>query len=245
MGFQVLWPAEVQRVVLFISWCFDRGLAPSTITTYIAGLNFCHKLHGGVDLHNTFMINKLLEGCARLKKKKDVRLPISYNLLKKICGVLHQVCLDEFEVKIFKAAFLLAYFGMFRVSEIVAHSAVLVDRTLKFANVEVTPGAKAVIVVLDVYKMNQHGLPVSMKIPAKVDGSVCPVRANGCPVTRYQFSAVLAKCIRLICPSCSNIKSHSFWIGRATQLAAMGISGEGIKKLGRWSSETYARYIRR
>lgn len=260
---QTSWPINIQHVILFISWCFEKGLSSSTIHTYISGLNFFHKLHGGSDLFDEFIISKLVEGCCRLRRKKDTRLPITLSLLKKIAGVLSQVCYDEFEFRTFKAAFLLAYFGMFRVSEIVAPSMGNVDRTLKASNVNVSTGGKELSIILEVYKTNQRGYPITLKIPAEIDESVCPVKAvsqywlrrpnhngpffchaNGRSVTRYQFSAVLAKCLRLVCQSSSNIKSHSFRIGRATQLAEMGVPGYKIKILGRWSSEAYSRYIR-
>ena len=101
---------------------------------------------------------------------------------------------------------------------------------------------------LKVTKTNQLGPSTILKIPYEQDENVCPVSAvnefcsvrpvgdgpffchtNGSPITRYQFSWVLAKCIRRVCPGCSNIKSHSFRIGRATQFFALGVSIEKIK----------------
>lgn len=68
--------------------------------------------------------------------------------------------------------------------------------------------------------------------------------ADGAPVTSSQFSSVLAKCIARTQFSSGHFRSHSFRIGRATDLAASGCSTELIKTMGRWSSESYLGYIR-
>ena len=59
-----------------------------------------------------------------------------------------------------------------------------------------------------------------------------------------QFSAVLAKCISSSPFSGSHILSHSFRIGRASELASKGLPDEAIMKLGRWRSSAYRTYIR-
>lgn len=41
----------------------------------------------------------------------------------------------------------------------------------------------------------------------------------------------------------SRLTSHSFRIGRATTFAIEGLSDDEIKRIGRWESNTYLRYI--
>ena len=257
------WPVNSQHVVLFVAYCFEKGLAPSTIHTYVAGVNHFHKLAGGSDLKEVFMIKKLLEGCLRLRKKKDTRLPISIKILMNVSAILPSVCYDEFEVKMFRAAFLLAYFGLFRVSEIVASSNLAVNRSISWRDVSMGHENKHLVIILRISKTSQCGAPITLKIPRETNAELCPVQAvqdylairpnfqgpffchaNGAPTTRGQFSAVLAKSIGRILPGCKTIKSHSFRIGRATQLFGMGLSGDKIKMLGRWRSDAYKSYIR-
>lgn len=69
----------------------------------------------------------MLEGCLRLRKKKDKCIPITIEILKDVCAMLPIICYDNFETKLFNAAFLLSYFGLFRASEIVAPSSFFVD----------------------------------------------------------------------------------------------------------------------
>ena len=98
---------------------------------------------------------------------------------------------------------------------------------------------------------------------AKTDTPVCPVKLlkdylavrsklngllfchfNGKHVSRYQFSSILSKSLKVLGIDSSGIKSHSFRIGAATEAAAKGICNEEIMKLGMWKSETYKSYIR-
>lgn len=257
------WPTEAQHIVLFISFCFEKGLAPNTISTYVAGVNHVHKMHGGEDLRETFIIKKMLEGCTRLRKRNDTRLPITIKLLNDVCNILPTVCYNQFEVKLFKAAYLLAFFGLLRVSEIVVPSSILANRTLAYEDVSFSPGNKHILLTLRISKTNQSGHPETLKIPCEENSLLCPVtacrdfllvrpvsrgpffcHADAAPLTRCQFSAVLAKCLKCILPGCRNIKSHSFRIGRATHLYSLGVSGDVIKTLGRWRSDAYKKYIR-
>ena len=87
--------------------------SPSTIVTYVAGVGCHFKLSGGPDPTGTFIMTKMLEGCRRGDARLDQRSPISPPLLAKILAVLPFVCSSIFEVKLFRAAMLLAFFRIF------------------------------------------------------------------------------------------------------------------------------------
>ena len=55
-NFPHAWPALVELVIPFISYCFDLGYNPSTITRKIAGAGFYHKLHNQDDPTAAFII---------------------------------------------------------------------------------------------------------------------------------------------------------------------------------------------
>lgn len=118
----IQWPADILHIILFISFTFERGQSPKSIKTYIAGINYWHKLHGWIDLSENFVIKKLLEGFSRARVSKDNRAPITKKLLQEILEQVPSICDNEFESKLFSAIFTLAYFGLFRVSELVAQS---------------------------------------------------------------------------------------------------------------------------
>lgn len=254
------WPAPEPHIALFIAHCFENGLSPRTIRTYISGINYFHKLHGWLDLTNLFLIKKLLEGCNRSSSTKDDRVPVTFKILVQLTSKLPTVCVSPYEVFLFKALWVLAYFGLFRVSELVTTGCI--SNQIQFHNVSIN--TSHLTIILGKHKTNQLGKPVELKIPTEPFSPLCPVRqvgqflavrpssyngplfchADGSPVTRYQFATVLNKCIIKAGLSNSKIRTHSFRMGRATDLAGNAVPAGAIMKLGRWSSDAYKSYIR-
>ncbi|WAR28090.1 hypothetical protein MAR_013794 [Mya arenaria] len=76
--------------------------------------------------------------------------------------------------------------------------------------------------------------PLYLSVRPNIDGPLfCRFRKE--PLTKYQFRAMLMKCLEF-CGIRAIIKSHSFRIG-ATALASMlNIPDDDIKLMGRWSS---------
>lgn len=256
------WPVPQQQIVLFIAYCFEIGLAPKTITTYLAGVNYYLKLNDWPTIDNFFLAKKMLEGCHRSRKSKDIRAPISGKVLMAISSVIQVTCYNEYESKLFRSLFTMAYFGLFRVSELVAASNALVGTALKSENIQIDQNY--VVITLNKFKTNQRGDVVTLKLPSESNTAICPVHAadefdqlrpkhcpiffshaNGTPVTRQQFSAVLAQCLRKTVYVSGHYRSHSFRIGRASDLAAQGMPMEQIMKLGRWQSTSCKLYIRK
>lgn len=243
-----------------MTFCFERGFLPKTITTYIAGLNYYHKLSGFYDITHVFVISKLLEGCRRNRLSRDNRAPLTKPLLKAVCSILPEVCYDTYETKMFSSVFTLAYFGLFRVSELVAVSSSRVGFPIEYSDLSFS-GNKYVSIRLRHSKTNHSGRPIILKIPKEI-GQICPVRMltefviirprhqgvlfchrDSSVVTRTQFSAVLNKCIGRLGLS-GTYRTHSFRIGRASDLASAGLNSQAIMKLGRWTSNSYKLYIR-
>lgn len=262
-NFSHIWPAPVEHVILFISYCFDLGYSPSTITTYLSGIGSYHKLLNLYDPTAAFIIKKMLEGCRRTRPRKDVRAPITEAILQKICSLLPDICYSIYEHYLFQAAYLTAYFGLLRVSELVFTSPMQANRPLLFSDVQVVNDPKALVVSIRASKTNQAGPPTVLRIPLSGHPSMCCVlavqqflhirpanaqyffcHANGAPLTRSQFSGVLSRAIRNIGLPAKLYTSHSFRIGRASDLSSRGVSNDTIKKLGRWRSNAFNGYIR-
>ena len=254
------WPIPIQHIILYIAFCFEKNYSPATIMAYMSGISFFHKINGYPDPSNNFAVQKMLEGCKRSRKSKDLRSPISLSMLNSILLALKHICYSEYETILFKTVFSMAYFGLFRVSELVGTN--LHDRALTKNDVVLERNASAVLIQLRVTKTNQIGSPTSIRISQNTENSVMfgllktymsllPTKAyfffchaDKKPLTRYQFSSVLSKACKLTGFSSKTIKSHSFRIGRATDLAIRNVPDDVIKQLGRWSSNSYARYIR-
>lgn len=256
-----LWPLSIKDVSLFIAYCFEKAFSAKSISTYISGLAFVHKINNWYDINQSFVVKKLLEGCHRSRPSFDRRAPITFNMLQKICSLTQSVCFNEYESVMFKSMFSLAFFGLFRVGELTTSR--YQPSALNCNDVIFAYDNKAVQITMRHFKTNQRGKPVILKIPCEDTDLICPVctlrnylqsrtpgvgplfiHMNGSPVTRYQFSAVLKKCIDRAGFSSSHFRTHSFRIGRATHLASLGLHGSAIMKLGRWYSDAHKLYIR-
>lgn len=259
------WPSPVEHLSLFISYCFGSGCAPSTITAHLSGLSFHHKLFDLQDPTTCFIIKKLLEGCRRTRPRHDIRAPITEPLLAKICAVLPEFCWSHYESTLFAAAYTIAYHGLMRVSEVVFTNQLQANRPLLESDVWLGEGHNVLFISIRVSKTNHTGPPTLLRIPIadKASSSICCVTAvkhymqyrpahskyffchqNSYPLTRSQFTGVLSKAVQRLGLPTHLYASHSFRIGRASDLAAKGYSSETIKHSGRWNSGAVNRYIR-
>ena len=82
---------------------------------------------------------------------------------------------------------------------------------------------------------------LKVRFPARL----CPLflHFDGSVLTRYQFNSVLQKALKF-CDVTDHIRSHSFRIGGANELARIGVSDSDIKSWGCWSYGAYLSYIR-
>lgn len=257
------WPASLFHVVSFISFLSVEGWAPSSINCHISALAFFHKINSWLDPTNHFLITKLKEGCKRLNRRVDGRLPITPSILSRLIRVLPALCQSDFEIHLFKASFLVSFFGFLRLSEFTAKTKLGDNsRVLSYEDVTVL-NSQSLKIRIRFSKTDQVGHSTSLIINACSDPILCPVKAvseflifrpncpgplfrhfNGEPLTSSQFSVKLKQGIRLLglCPK--YYSSHSFRIGAATTAATAGMSDSGIKSLGRWRSNSFQLYIR-
>ena len=263
LGVTCAWPAPIPHVIAFLSHLSIEGKAPSTIGTYLASIAFVHKVNGWIDPTDNFVVKKMREGSRRLKGQPDCRSPITISILNHVCQSLNGFCTSVFEVSLFKAAFLLAFFGFLRVGEFTAISKNSdSSRILNIKDVSINKGG-FMNVVIRFSKTDQRGKSVTLRFQHGSSGILCPVKAmtdylcvrpmgdgplfihsNSSPLTRYQFDSVLKKGIRSIGLEPKNFSPHSFRIGAATAAAVGGIPLDSIKSMGRWQSSAVMLYIR-
>ena len=251
----------VSDLAFFVSFCYQKGYSPASVTTYMSAISFVHKLRNIDDPIESFVIRKILEGFRRLQSKKDLRAPITEDILIRIVQSLPFICYNRYELALFHSVYSLAFFGLFRVGELVFTDQRQSGYPLMFEDISIT--SNKMIVRLRMSKTNQYGRPVFINIPSDLNMSICPVfamqrylslrgsisgnlfcHANMLPLTRYQFGAILSKAISHIGLSSKVYRSHSFRIGRATSLAISGVPSDQIMKLGRWKSSAFSSYIR-
>ena len=151
------------------------------------------------------------------------------------------------------------FFGLLRASEFTApSSSPFLPSTLLYHHVSLSFSPNVAHLFLPSSKTDQFASGADIKL-FRQSPLVCPFSAtlafhtvhpfrtgpffrfcSGDYLTRSAFVALL----RSVFPSQSSLNSHSFRIGGASALAAAGIPDFEIRILGRWSSDSFLRYIR-
>lgn len=258
-GFSFREPSEA-TVLAFLSQLIQQRFSFSYVSKTLAGISFFFRLLGLQPCTSYFSVKQALKGYRRLTFVSDSRRPISLDILHGLCKVTAIVCFSKYEALLFKTAFVLAFFGAFRISELVP------------ANKQGTSGIRFEQVVVDQLgvhiwlqqsKTDQCGKGRWVNLCVQEDGIVCPVEAvkqfmgirplgkgfflihaNSMPLTKFQFDAVFKKC--LVQMGLTNLKfsSHSFRIGAASEAARVGLPDSDIKEMGRWKSHCFRLYVR-
>jgi len=134
----VQWPPNVALMTDFIAHLSLREFSPASARLYVAGIGYNCKILNVKDVTQNFVIKKMLLGFAQMKHRTDSRLPLTPSLLCNIFDKLPVGCSSDYESRLFRAAFSLAYFGLFRVGELVADSSSCRAHALLIKNVTFT-----------------------------------------------------------------------------------------------------------
>ena len=251
-------PLDVNQILLLLSFLNMKGLAPSSITTYLSAIGYVHKAYNVINPTVNFLVQKVLAAINRIHGVGDARLPITKFILHRLIDAVPTVVSNYYNSKLLKAMFLIAFYGLFRVGEITIQRngeiALLLDQLQLFQD--------RFILTISKFKNNKSNKPFDIVIHKQM-GDYCPLSTlleylvvRGCskgplfqfgdgkPVSRNFFSQRLKDCISFCGFDPKRFKSHSFRIGSASFLASIGKSDLQIKLLGRWKSDSFLRYIR-
>lgn len=256
------WPPPLNQLVDFISYLSLKSYSPSSVKLSMSAISFCCKIRNLNDSTNSFLVSKMLTGLSRTHKRKDLRMPVTSEILCKIILALPNICSSQYESILFSSLFSLAFFGFFRVGELVQNSKITVAHALQVHNICLVPDSNSVRIFVPYSKTDQSGKGCTIQLPSS-SSIICPVallksflevrpaypgsffkHRAGEPVTRYQFVSVLKKALLAAGIHSNLYNSHSFRIGAATAAHAAGMDGDSIALFGRWKSDCYKSYIR-
>lgn len=209
------------------------------------------------------MLKKAMIGLSRLDQRKDNRMPITLDILKALVQVLALVCRSLYEATLFTAIFVTAFYGYFRIGELVQNSITDIGHAVQLQDITFGTDNKSVTINLKHSKTDQEGRGAVVDIKS-VDKHLCPVlslrkflrlrpkamgslfcHVNGAPVTRYQTASVFNQSLVRLGLDTQIYKLHSFRIGAATHAWSTGKGKEQIAQDGRWTSNCLFRYIRK
>ena len=261
------------RVLYYITYLVDKGTQSSTIRSYVSAIKSVLADDDYELQVSKLILSALTRACKRHNDSLRTRLPIQRGLFELLLFEIERkyLCLTNnqpYLCALYQCIFVLAYFGLMRVSKLVGCHAV------KAKDVHAARNKEKILIIL--YESKTHGkgdLPQEIKLAAdetitkRTRKTFCPfeitnnfadlrgrqyehdgehffVFADGSNVTPYDVNKLLKKLLKELELDCSYYGSHSFRIGRATDLMKFGARVEQIKLMVRWKSNTVFRYIR-
>lgn len=263
-------PLTEESLMHFATHCFKSlKLKYSTIKLYICGIRYRY-LEAGVP--NVFdnrgsanlpRLESVYRGIKRSETKvKKIRLPITVDILRKICIKLRNGCFSKYTDSLMEATCVMAYFGFLRCGEFTVHSEF--DREINLCLGDILFKEDAVVLTLKTSKTDPFRLGVDIELFATAK-DICPVSSlkryltirkgpskeddplfvleNGLPLNRNEFVKNLRSVLNLIGYKAELFAGHSFRIGAATSIGTR-VDDHMIQTLGRWNSQCYIRYIR-
>ena len=256
-------PLNVEFVCLYIAHLHFCGLKYSTIRSSLSGLAYVHKMSGTSDPTTDPPVTKTLQGVRNIERRgpgQNQLLPITKPILHALLDAIPFCLNSSYQQHMFRALFLLCFYSCLRVGEAVHSTSAAHTLTVS----QVTKQDSGFTITLKSYKHSRASRdPIPKLVLETVQGPHCPVAAlnkylacrpacegplflneQGSPVNRNSLVNVLRHCLSLCGLPVTRYNTHSFRIGRATQLAIEGYSDDYIRRLGRWKTNAYQEYIR-
>ena len=264
-------PITEHTMCCFAAYLADRTLSPQTVKGYLAAVRNMQLSLGLPDPrdHSSLpRLKRVLAGISRVRLSQQhcprVRLPITGSLLTRIHTALVQSTNPD--RTLIWAISSLAFFGFFRLGELLVESADQYQQAscLSWGDVAVdsisTPSM--VRVHLRRSKCDQFGKGVDV-IVGRTGSPICPVTAvleyirvrqdepgpffinrKKEPATKPWLVQQVRRILQTLGLPQDNYAGHSFRIGAATSAALAGIEDSTIQALGRWQSAAFLQYIR-
>jgi hypothetical protein len=231
----------------FFAHLADRHLLHSTMKVYLSAITFHSQLSGFPLTARTMpRLHYLLMGIRRSQGgtlSKPRRAPLSTH---------HLISLREFlaiqypphDSRMLWAAFTAAFFGLLRSSEYTCPTeSTVVPSSLLCAHVAIAPDFAEATLLLPFSKTDRFGSGVHIHL-FSLPSPFCPLSALVHFLSvRSRAAGPLFIFMNGAFPRQPTLNTHSFRIGGASALADAGVPDYIIQLMGRWSSDSFLRYI--
>ena len=260
------WEEKVQLYCTYLT--HNVGLQSSTIKSYVSAIKHTLVLDGYDWNDRLLLLSTFVKSCKLHNDHVLVRFPIQIGLLELLLLQLEELYQTQGYLEaLYKALFVTCYYGLLRVGEVTETEA---GHTIKAKDIHVSYNKKSVLLVLRSSKTHTVG-DRPQKIVIKPDTNCrlqhfCPVNIisnylelknqynsdeenlfsfrDGTPVRATLFREVLRRTIANLHLNSEFYDTHSFRIGRATDLMKNGVPVDQIKHQGRWKSNAVFQYLR-
>ena len=252
--FRVNWKnATTDHVTDYVTYLQDTtSLAPATIKSRVSAIAFQYKTRLNADPTKSFATEILLNNLEKQAQSRK-RLPIDKKLLKKLLLTLYQynsIYLHHAFYLMYNLMYLLAL----RVSELLAYSKKF-DHALRFNDFYINNNK--VTITVRSGKHNSSPTKYEFRCTNRFFWHFQEfVRLRGnktgpffCfkdqqPFSRTFFTEKLKEDLCSLELNARDYNTHSFRVGRTSDLALEGASDRQIALMGRWKSDAFREYVR-
>ena len=246
-----------EEVALYVAYLKHvKKLAHSTIKCHLSGIAFLFKMNYGRDSTKSFKITMLLKSYGKSDTVLFARRPIDKKLLQKLLNNLYCIDLSTYDINMYSLMYYFMYRCALRVSEVCSTRSS--EHMILFRNVAYCRESNTITIRLLSYKHSNKVSPL-LKLPCnkKLKMIFCNyvkhrcnaneaffLNCDGSLVKRSQLVHIMKHQLASLAYDPALYNTHSFRIGRATDLATKGYSEAQIAIRGRWKSNAYKKYIK-
>ena len=252
-------PVCEHKIALYLTNLYNCNYQSSTISSHLSVITYKHRLQGFPRSSDSFLLKQLLKG---FRKHDRPRLPlkaIDKNLLNKIIVNISNSNDSVFKKTLFCTVFSALYHGALRSSEVSFNNDC--DHTLRYGDIQVYDDC--IDLTLNSYKHSKSESILRIKASQDVScflswyrkfsttlavvknsSDYVFVSEDNSPITRNHLATRLKQSINDLGLNSDRYNTHSFRIGKATDMYREGYSDRQIAEAGRWKSNAFLYYIR-
>lgn len=261
-------PATEDAIIRYLAWLTMRGVV--TGDSHLSGLATLHKLHGFPTAQfYTPRVQYVKKACKRYLKQngfakpRRARNPLTMSNLRRMLPTL--ALFTNTEHLRFWCVTLTGLFGIMRAGELTISTSTEFNPHLHVTRKDVFIAHDHATLFLAASKTDRFGSGTTITLPHVEDPVLCAhcmlrswlsatpdepredahlFSINGKPYAKPAYVAMLHRTLRNAGINPTAYNGHSLRLGGATFAKAAGLDIDEIMALGRWTTDTYQRYIK-
>ena len=255
------------RVASYAAFLVDQGRQSATIKSYVSAIKYVLKADDYSWNESKMLLQSITRACRIENDIYKARYPIRVGLLEIILFEINRCYHDQPYLKIlYQTLFAISYYGLFRIRELTVG-----DHQLKACDVHIADNKDKILLIPRTLKTHgKESKPQEIKITRNYDKArtinFCPfllmrtfmayrgtyitdsegffIFRDGSGVAACQACKVLCKVLESLNLNPKLYDTHSFRIGKASDMLKCQIPISKIKQIGRWRSNAVFRYLR-
>jgi site-specific recombinase XerD len=254
--------ADKDDISTYVAYLHNQNKKVATIRSHLSSISFQFKFHTGSSPSDSFRTAHLLKAYKKADTPQRVRQPVSATLLHRIVTHVKRNAETQYEATMLASLFTLMYHGLLRIGEVTGSPSNPQCHNLSPASLRIKRAKSKRVLYLS-FRSFKHSTsdPKPMSIASKV--SPCPVKAYAAflrirpdrtmtafcyadskPLTATYVRQSFNRILHSLGMRAADYNTHSFRIGRATDMYTQGFSDAQIAMAGRWKSRAFVTYIK-